>query len=319
MRTWYTGHDIPHGHRRCVVRLPQRAHIFDIMSVAPMPAEKNRQTQRRASAQIVAKAVGITDFGDDAIGAIMKMYDTNGDGNFSIDEVRDIVHDVQSQKSKVKMLKSFVAILTLLVIVAFGAIFGVSLAAAEASKESHVTGGVMTSTTGVPVATSPVESFSDSIFDLPQAPADQLLDLQTLMAFVDFSGAADPFFAGTSAAATSFQVTGSFKLSATQLVLTTASGGMIKIDSVARTASMRIAGGEYPLYETLPEARARALMLEAEPLPTYSAAEQLEDKRRKLRICRRRRGCPPPSGARFTGAEGGGSQGAEVATDDGGW
>ena len=36
-------------------------------------------------AREVAKATGV-DFGDDAVGAIMKKYDTNGDGVFQVNE-----------------------------------------------------------------------------------------------------------------------------------------------------------------------------------------------------------------------------------------
>ena len=49
----------------------------------------------RRCATTLAKAKG-TNFGTDAIGAIMAKYDTDGDGKFDLNEVRGIAADVEA-------------------------------------------------------------------------------------------------------------------------------------------------------------------------------------------------------------------------------
>ena len=58
----------------------------------------------RRSATVLAKATG-TNFGTDAIGAIMAKYDTDGDGKFDLNEVRGIAADVLTQKAGKKAYK----------------------------------------------------------------------------------------------------------------------------------------------------------------------------------------------------------------------
>ena len=66
-----------------------------------------------------------------------------------MDEVKAIVMDLRSSQMQARMLKWTFVIIVPIVIAAFGAIFAVSLAAAELSKESHVTSdGLLASASG---------------------------------------------------------------------------------------------------------------------------------------------------------------------------
>ena len=112
----------------------------------------------RRSATILAKATG-TNFGTDAIGAIMAKYDTDGDGKFDLNEVRGIAADVLTQKAGKKAYKGIAIASFFLILVLLGAMVGISLAANEASKESHVSnGGLMTGLDGSAVKTEGARS-----------------------------------------------------------------------------------------------------------------------------------------------------------------
>lgn len=77
-------------------------------------------------------------YGEDDIGTFMYKYDQNGDGQFSPDEVRAIVVDVQNEKSKTAMLKQAIAGLFFLLVLVLSAIFAISIVAGEAIKETKV-------------------------------------------------------------------------------------------------------------------------------------------------------------------------------------
>ena len=55
------------------------------MCAFPVCSSKSSCAMQEVDAREVAKATGV-DFGDDAVGAIMKKYDTNGDGVFQVNE-----------------------------------------------------------------------------------------------------------------------------------------------------------------------------------------------------------------------------------------
>ena len=132
-----------------------------------------------AAARDIAKATGMA-FGDDAIGDIMTKYDKDGNGVFDIEEVRNIVHDVMNLKLKNKQLHKMVAGLVVVVFLLIGALVGTSIVGAvvggERIKESKVPDcsdpEQCDSSNVVNVGT--VESYVESIFDLPAAPTNQV-------------------------------------------------------------------------------------------------------------------------------------------------
>ena len=92
-----------------------------------------REMQRQAAE--IAKATGTGAFGHDSIGAVMLKYDKNGDGVFSVSEVREIVHDVVEQQSLNKQLKKTVVLMVFLLLVMLGALVGTSVTGAVIGGE----------------------------------------------------------------------------------------------------------------------------------------------------------------------------------------
>ena len=89
----------------------------------------------------------------------MKKYDSNGDGVFSIQEVREIVRDMDNAKKEAKNMGRLAAAVAIVGLVLCGALLGLMFAANEASKEGHVKGAVNVDLNGKPVQTKPLQSF----------------------------------------------------------------------------------------------------------------------------------------------------------------
>lgn len=97
---------------------------------------------------------------DDTERAMMK-YDVDGNGNFTISEVKAIISDLAYQKQKSKnLLRALVGVVAMFVFFS-GILLCLVFAANEASKESHINGGAMTSLDGNVVITADPESFED--------------------------------------------------------------------------------------------------------------------------------------------------------------
>ena len=99
-------------------------------------APRWRRTTTSAAVRRLAKATG-TNFGTDAIGAIMAKYDTDGDGKFDLNEVRGIAADMLTQQAGKKAYKGVAIASLFLLIFAIAAIFGVSFAAGEVLKDTE--------------------------------------------------------------------------------------------------------------------------------------------------------------------------------------
>ena len=108
----------------------------------------------RRSATVLAKATG-TNFGTDAIGAIMAKYDTDGDGKFDLNEVRGIAADVLTQKAGKKAYKGIAIASFFLLLAALVAMFGVSFLAGEVLKDTEATNSTLATRDGSVLKTSP--------------------------------------------------------------------------------------------------------------------------------------------------------------------
>jgi len=96
-----------------------------------------------------------------------------------------------------------------------------------------------------------VESFVDSVFDLPTAPTNQLAYLRDVTMYVDMT--ADAAVGGPVEA--TFKVAGAYKRSDTKAWLRTTDGGTIELDAAAQAGTFTMASGgpAFPLSSTPPQ------------------------------------------------------------------
>jgi len=199
-------------------------------------------------------------YGYDQIGMIMAKYDINGNGNFCHNEVRAIVSDIKNLKSANKNLKKAVGFLALLVVLALISIFGVSLAAGEAIKESHVKGDLMLSTTGGTVQTAGAVVHA-SIWDLPALAPAKLATIKTLEMAVDMRET-EMIGAWVMSA---FKVAAIYKKSNDIAFVKTSDGGLVTLNRATKSGTILMPAGEphngktYTVDSKLPAAVARSL------------------------------------------------------------
>ena len=147
--------------------------------------------------------------------------------------------DVLKEKKAKKTYKGAVIGLFVLLGVALAAIFGVSFAAGEAIKESHVNAeGVMTGLDGSAVKTEEVRSYA-TLYDLPKIETNILAFLDQLT--VNLAG--DGTGAWPAAAQATFKVTSAIKPSDDEVYLFLASGAVAHIDAANTTARVTLADG----------------------------------------------------------------------------
>ena len=153
--------------------------------------------------------------------------------------MRAIVSDVLKEKKAKKTYKGAVIGLFVLLGVAFAAIFGVSFAAGEAIKESHVNAeGVMTGLDGSAVKTEEVRSYA-TLYDLPKIETNILAFLDQLTVNLAGDGAG----AWPAVAQATFKVTSAIKPSDDEVYLFLASGAVAHIDAANTTARVTLADG----------------------------------------------------------------------------
>ena len=146
---------------------------------------------------------------------------------------------VLKEKKAKKRRKGAVIGLFVLLGVAFAAIFGVSFAAGEAIKESHVNAeGVMTGLDGSAVKTEEVRSYA-TLYDLPKIETNILAFLDQLTVNLAGDGAG----AWPAVAQATFKVTSAIKPSDDELYLFLASGAVAHIDAANTTARVTLADG----------------------------------------------------------------------------
>ena len=82
------------------------------------PGLKRKETMAQHDARL---------YGSDKISQHIKKYDTNGDGNFSVAEVRIIIEEMERDENQVKSLKKVVAGVVFLSIIFMGILMGIIL------------------------------------------------------------------------------------------------------------------------------------------------------------------------------------------------
>ena len=91
-----------------------------------------------------------------------------------------------AQQSINKMLRKMVGLLVLIVVLTLLAMFGVSLAAGEALKDSKVSGSVMTTLKGTPMQVDTVQS-TKTLWHVGSASTNDLAKLKTITFYMDMT------------------------------------------------------------------------------------------------------------------------------------
>ena len=214
--------------------------------------QKDPEDALRASATTIAKMTG-TDFGNDAIGKILAKYDTDGDGKFDLNEVRGIATDVLTQKAGKKAYKGVAIASFFILIVALGAMFGVSFAAGEMLKDTALdASGKMKGVDGTPVSVDVSENPND-LFDLPRMSATHMAHLTALTVYVDMTADAGVGKWVQFAAKIATAYTGGDGVA----YLKTMTGDTMTVDGAAKTATLKTADGVFPVAAEASEAGRR--------------------------------------------------------------
>ena len=185
--------------------------------------------------------------------------------------VRNIVQDVMAANSKIGMLKKVVALLVVIIILTLIAMFGVSLAAGVALKDTKLDGEVgtynkaMLSTDGSPISVDVTETDLE-LFDLPIMSSQDLAYLSVVSAYVDMTAAA----AVGGWVEYSAKLASAYKKDTDQVFLTTVNGDALVVDRKLQTASITMAGVTYPVKTSLDASRA-ARKLEVGTAPSMPA------------------------------------------------
>jgi len=159
------------------------------------------------------------------------------------------------------------------------------------------------------VRTANVESFVESIYDLPSVETNQLAYLNDVALYMDMTS--KPAIGGVVEA--TFKVSGAYKRSDTVAYLVTPNGYTITLDATARTGTVSIDGVDYPVLEEAPEATATGgRRLETSDdvpvVPLYSGRQVAEKQINSRRRLARRAAFLSTSGS-FNLASGGGADG----------
>lgn len=179
---------------------------------------------------------------------VMAKYDVNGDGKYDKLEVRAIIQDLKNMTSMARHYKWIAAAASFVAVLLACVMFGVTFAANEASKESHVVGHVMTAPDGEPVAVDTVKSFA-GIYDMPALPTNVLRELKDITLSVDMTEDPDT----NAVVEMSVKVSSVWKPKGekkTKLFVSTPEAHVVEIDAAMKKASLKMANGKvFPLVE----------------------------------------------------------------------
>lgn len=262
-------------------------------------------TTTRTTSARHAKSISISDFDPDfnqdgtvdAFEAKMltalKSADVDGSGTLSPAEMVMVFRSqIETQKSNRRLSRTVSALFLLVVLLLF-ALVGVSISGAmvggEAIKESHVpdcddpANAERCSPEGL-VRVGTVESFAPGVYNLANAPPEQLAYLRDVTMYVDMSAASA---VGAVVGAT-FKIAGAYKSTLTQAFLVTTSGSTIYLDADAQSGTITMDGATYPVLETAPPAAGgrRLEEMEASMIETVSGRglamhhEEAQERRR---------------------------------------
>jgi len=153
------------------VQIRPADQAFDVRTFEPTkPGLKRKETMAQHDARL---------YGNDKVSQHIKKYDTNGDGNFSVAEVKIIIEEMERDENQVKSLKKVVAGVVFLCIIFIGVLLGIILGANEMSKETHAKGGVMEDLDGNAIKVATVASVG-TLLDLPNYDAETMKTLKSL-------------------------------------------------------------------------------------------------------------------------------------------
>jgi hypothetical protein len=230
--------------------------------------------------------------------AAFKAADKDNSGSLTPVEMLEIMRHMADQaKTAKRMGRTIIGLVGLIVLLVL-TLGGVSLA-------SVMVGGEAIKETKAPDCSNPsendsrcdptnlvsvgqVESFTDSLFDLPTAPLNQLAYLKDVSFYVDMTSDA----AVGGAVEATYKVAGAYKRSNDKVILETTNGHKLTIDAAAQTASITMNGVSFPVHQEDPTATSGGRRLETlvdgmePPMLNTLSGKQLamkrEEKRRKL-------------------------------------
>ena len=155
-------------------------------------------------------------------------------------KIADAERNEAEQRRAKRMVMWALLVAVLMILVLLGAMVGISLAANEASKESHVSnGGLMTALDGSAVKTEVARSFG-SLFDLPLLNTTALATLELITVRL---AAEDPSGKWPAAMDATLKVTSALKPSDDEVYLLLASGAVAHIDAKNTTGRVELADG----------------------------------------------------------------------------
>ena len=155
-------------------------------------------------------------------------------------KIADAKRNEAEQRRAKRMVMWALLVAVLMILVLLGAMVGISLAANEASKESHVSnGGLMTALDGSAVKTEVARSFG-SLFDLPLLNTTALATLELITVRL---AAEDPSGKWPAAMDATLKVTSALKPSDDEVYLLLASGAVAHIDAKSTTGRVELADG----------------------------------------------------------------------------
>jgi hypothetical protein len=234
----------------------------------------------------------------------LKDIDTDGNGVVTLAEfVAYVQKSKATEKEKGRLVYGIVG-LFVVIFCLIGAILGVTLAANEVSKESHVGGeGLMVSTEGNAVQVDTAES-ETTLWDAALLSNYQLGKISILSFYVDFNGEWVSFAAKT---ASSYKTTDD-----ETATIFTPEGHEITLSRTAQSGSIKMASGAhagstFAIAEDLPASAARQLHEHKEAhFEPVTARRRLFELRERRELGRR--GAFLSTSGSFTLASGGGSR-----------
>ena len=183
--------------------------------------------------------------------------DTDGSGTLTPAEFVSVLKDMaEGEKKRAGLAKQVTGLSLLatflLVILSVVSILG-AVVGGESIKESHVSGAnsvtpsVMTDTSGATLGIAAATQ-EHGMWDLPTLSIPVLSEFKALQLYIDMTTSAE--VAGWTVAST--RPTTMYKKAANQLVMVTAEGFKINIDSTTKTGTILMDGATYPISDEPP-------------------------------------------------------------------
>lgn len=195
----------------------------------------------------------------------IQQADEDKSGVISVKELFGVIKKAAESDKQKLLFQRLLGVAMLVILVLVGAMFGMSIVAGEAIKESHVNGdGVMTTLSGAPLTVSQTVS-TDSLYELPALNMQQMSHIESLKFYVDMSSAVGSTYEPQMAVRFSSAYTPDNDVA----VLMTPEAHTITIQRAAKTATIKMgtgpyAGSTFSLTEEPTTSSARKLRMNAE-------------------------------------------------------